>query len=54
MRGRVTRAMKQRMFIMSRELSSENESVEKFEVLGSVGNVSHCILSYYDIYLTRF
>lgn len=40
MRGRVTRAMKQKMFVLSRELDSEDESVEKFEVLGSIGNVS--------------
>lgn len=39
MRARVTRAMKQRMFVMSRELDPENENNEKFEVLGSVGNV---------------
>jgi hypothetical protein len=40
MRGRVTRAMKQRMFVMSRELANSNDSIEKFEVLGSIGNVS--------------
>lgn len=32
--------MKQKMFVLSRELDSEDESVEKFEVLGSIGNVS--------------
>lgn len=44
MRSRVTRAMKQRMFVMSRELSASDDSVEKFEVLGSIGNVSRYIL----------
>ncbi|KAI7895090.1 uncharacterized protein EV154DRAFT_414165 [Mucor mucedo] len=38
MRSRVVRAMNQRMFVMSRELSQSDESVEKFEVLGSIGN----------------
>jgi hypothetical protein len=40
MRGRVIRAMKQKMFVLSRELDGQDESVEKFEVLGSIGNVS--------------
>lgn len=40
MKGRVHRAMKQRMFVMSRQLSTSDDSVEVFEVLGSVGNVS--------------
>ncbi|GAN09618.1 RING finger domain protein, partial [Mucor ambiguus] len=38
MRGRVLRAMKQRMFVMSRELSPQDDTVEKFEVIGSIGN----------------
>ncbi|EPB82273.1 hypothetical protein HMPREF1544_10994 [Mucor circinelloides 1006PhL] len=38
MRGRVLRAMKQRMFVMSRELSAQDDTVEKFEVIGSIGN----------------
>lgn len=46
MRSRVTRAMKQRMFVMSRELSPENDTIEKFEVLGSIGNVSRCSTLY--------
>lgn len=40
MRGRVLRAMKQTMFVISRELSATDDSTEIFEVLGSVGNVS--------------
>lgn len=32
--------MKQRMFVMSRELSTQDDTVEKFEVIGSIGNVS--------------
>jgi hypothetical protein len=43
MRGRITRAMKQKMFVLSRELDSQDESVENFEVLGSVGNVSRIL-----------
>lgn len=43
MRGRVLRAMKQRMFVMSRELSAQDDTVEKFEVIGSIGNVSRAI-----------
>ncbi|CEG65615.1 hypothetical protein RMATCC62417_02364 [Rhizopus microsporus] len=38
MRGRVTRALKQRMFVLSRQLSPDDESIEVFEVLGSIGN----------------
>ncbi|CAO3633924.1 unnamed protein product [Mucor hiemalis] len=38
MRGRVLRAMKQKMFVISRELDQNNDSCEKFEVLGSIGN----------------
>ncbi|KAI7904525.1 uncharacterized protein BX663DRAFT_502686 [Cokeromyces recurvatus] len=38
MRARVVRALKQKMFILSRELDSNDDSVEKFDVLGSIGN----------------
>ncbi|KAG0734979.1 hypothetical protein G6F57_014674 [Rhizopus arrhizus] len=38
MKGRVTRAMKQRMFVLSRQLAENDESTEIFEVLGSIGN----------------
>ncbi|CEP17783.1 hypothetical protein [Parasitella parasitica] len=38
MRGRVLRAIKQKMFVLSRELSPHDESAENFEVLGSIGN----------------
>ncbi|KAG2232136.1 hypothetical protein INT48_008878 [Thamnidium elegans] len=38
MRGRVVRAMKQKMFVISREADARDNSIEKFEVLGSVGN----------------
>jgi hypothetical protein len=44
MRGRVTRALKQRMFVLSRQLSPDDESTEVFEVLGSIGNVRDLIL----------
>lgn len=44
MRGRVLRAMKQKMFVISRELDQRNDSCEKFEVLGSIGNVSFIYL----------
>lgn len=50
MRGRVLRAMKQRMFVMSRELSPQDDTVEKFEVIGSIGNVSCGLL---DAFLFR-
>lgn len=40
MKGRVTRAMKQRMFVLSRQLAEDDESTEIFEVLGSIGNVN--------------
>lgn len=40
MRGRVVRAMKQKMFVISREADASDNSIEKFQVLGSVGNVS--------------
>lgn len=40
MRGRVVRSMKQRMFVISREADAGDNSIEKFQVLGSVGNVS--------------
>lgn len=54
MRSRVVRAMNQRMFVMSRELSQSDESVEKFEVLGSIGNVSHHIISISFLLTTDF
>ncbi|RCH77563.1 hypothetical protein CU098_002224, partial [Rhizopus stolonifer] len=38
MKGRVLRAMKQKMFVLSRELVSNDDSSESFEVLGSIGN----------------
>ncbi|KAK4519506.1 Elongation of fatty acids protein 2 [Mucor velutinosus] len=38
MRGRILRAMKQRMFVMSRELSPQDDTIENFEVIGSIGN----------------
>ncbi|KAI8646317.1 hypothetical protein BD408DRAFT_410553 [Parasitella parasitica] len=38
MRGRVLRAMKQKMFVLSRELSPQDDTAENFEVLGSIGN----------------
>ncbi|KAI9272232.1 hypothetical protein EDC94DRAFT_595805 [Helicostylum pulchrum] len=38
MRGRVVRSMKQRMFVISREADAGDNSIEKFQVLGSVGN----------------
>lgn len=40
MRGRVLRAMKQRMFVVTREISRHDDSEETFEILGSVGNVN--------------
>ena len=36
--GRVTRAMQQKMFVISREPLPEDLTSEKFEVLGSIGN----------------
>lgn len=45
MRARVLRAMKQRMYVLSRELSPRDDTTENFEVLGSIGNVSYCAYS---------
>ncbi|KAI8352452.1 hypothetical protein EDC96DRAFT_517986 [Choanephora cucurbitarum] len=39
MQGRVLRAMKQRMFVLSRKTSELDSSVEIFDVAGSVGNM---------------
>lgn len=41
MRGRALRALQQRMFIMSRELYGTDNSCERFEALGSIGNVGY-------------
>lgn len=45
MRSRVLRAMKQRMYVLSRELLPRDDTIENFEVLGSIGNASYCIYS---------
>ncbi|KAI8079089.1 uncharacterized protein B0P05DRAFT_470126 [Gilbertella persicaria] len=39
LRGRVIRAMNQRMFILSRKVNESDSSTESFDVAGSVGNV---------------